>query len=140
MGRSNQHEKGVARMSNEHPQPAPLQTGTANPTVEGPPYVQLFQKAHQHIVMLDHIDEQLNQLIAKRTELQEELRMLQQQINDELEDRISGLGEQPGSLLGAVAAAGAASATSSSTPPTAQRAHAGSNRFANQSLTTLANE
>jgi uncharacterized coiled-coil protein SlyX len=114
----------------------------AGPGVEGPPYVQLFQKAHQHIVLLDRIDEQLAQLWSKRTDLQEELRTLQQQINDELEDRISAVGEPPAGILGNVAAAGAASVGGAPHPPLAQRAGAGANanRFANQSLTTLAGE
>ena len=111
------------------------QSAATNPGVEGPPYVQLFQKAHQHIVMLDRIDEQLTQLWNRRQELQEELRVLQQQINEELEDRISAIGEPPTRILGNVAAAGAAG-TNATTPPLAQRANA--SRFANQSLTTLA--
>jgi hypothetical protein len=56
------------------------------------PYVQLFQKAHQKIVLLERLDEQFTQLIVKRQELQEELRDIQTQINDEFESRLSAVG------------------------------------------------
>ena len=56
------------------------------------PYVQLFQKAHQKIVLLERLDEQFTQLIVKRQELQEELRDIQTQINDEFETRLRTVG------------------------------------------------
>jgi hypothetical protein len=52
------------------------------------PYVQLFQKAHQRIVMLERLDEQVNQILSKRQELQDELRSIQAQLNEEFEARI----------------------------------------------------
>ena len=52
------------------------------------PYVQLFQKTHQKIVLLERIEEQFGQLLAKRQELQEELRELQSQINEEFDTRL----------------------------------------------------
>lgn len=52
------------------------------------PYVQLFQKAHQKIVMLERLDEQMTQMITKRQELQEELRSIQSQLNTEFDTRL----------------------------------------------------
>lgn len=52
------------------------------------PYVQLFQKAHQRIVMLERLDEQVQQILSKRQELQDELRSIQAQLNEEFESRI----------------------------------------------------
>ena len=72
-------------------------------------YVQLFQKAHQKIVMLERLDEQLMQLWTKRQELQDELRAVQAQINQELESRIKSSGEPPAKLLGAIAGSAAKS-------------------------------
>jgi hypothetical protein len=66
-------------------------------------YVQLFQKAHQKIVLLERLDEQVMQLWTKRQELQDELRAVQAQINQELEQRIKASGEAPAKLLGAIA-------------------------------------
>src|ERR1700709_2645192 len=53
------------------------------------PYVQLFQKAHQKIVTLERLDEQLQQILSKRNELQDELRSIQAQINEEFDQRIN---------------------------------------------------
>ena len=58
------------------------------------PYVQLFQKAHQKIVTLERLDEQLQQILSKRNELQDELRSIQAQINEEFDQRIN-LSEEP---------------------------------------------
>ncbi|HVT88067.1 MAG TPA: hypothetical protein VHD56_04380 [Tepidisphaeraceae bacterium] len=52
------------------------------------PYVQLFQKAHQKIVMLERLDEQMVQMIAKRQELQDELKSIQSQLNEEFDTRL----------------------------------------------------
>jgi hypothetical protein len=67
----------------------------SNPTDQTPggidaaaPYVQLFQKAHQKIVMLERLEEQVAQLVSKRQELQDELRDIQTQINDEFDTRL----------------------------------------------------
>jgi hypothetical protein len=65
-------------------------------TGDSAPYVQLFQKAHQKIVMLERLDEQAVQIQAKRQELQEELRSIQAQLNEEFETRITpGEGAAP---------------------------------------------
>jgi hypothetical protein len=52
------------------------------------PYVQLFQKAHQRIVMLERLEEQVQQILGKRQELQDELRSIQAQLNEEFDSRI----------------------------------------------------
>lgn len=52
------------------------------------PYVQLFQKAHQRIVMLERLEEQVQQIQTKRLELQDELRSIQSQLNEEFDTRI----------------------------------------------------
>src|SRR5262245_41736872 len=70
---------------------------------EGAPYVQLFQKAHQRIVTLDRLDEQIGQLLAKRDVVQEELKGLQSKINEELESRIRCAVESPARVLSAIA-------------------------------------
>lgn len=67
-------------------------------------YVQLFQKAHQKIVTLDRLDEQLVQLLAKRQEAVDELRAIQAQIGQELETRASSRDESSGKVFAAVAA------------------------------------
>ena len=113
---------------------------TDQPAGDGAPYVQLFQKAHQKIVLLERLEEQLAQLIAKRQDLQEELRIVQRHINDELEHRINTNGESATRILNNVANGGAASARGGNIPM-AQVASApvvGSDRFATQSLTSLA--
>jgi hypothetical protein len=55
--------------------------GTTHPTAA------LFQKAHSKVVALQRVDEQLTGLIDQRRRLQEELRSVQKQINEEL-DRV----------------------------------------------------
>ena len=49
------------------------------------PATAMFQKAHGRIVMLQRIDEQLAVLLDQRRKVQEELRLVQQQINEEFE-------------------------------------------------------
>lgn len=93
-------------------------------SAEGAQYVQLFQKAHQKIVMLDRFEEQIAQLLEKREELQEELKALQSQINEELEVRIRAGIESPARVLGAIAG----SVTGRN----------GAERFGSQSLTAMA--
>jgi hypothetical protein len=60
-----------------------------NPPGDAAPYVQLFQKAHQKIVTLERLDEQITQIMTKRQELQDELRNIQAQINEEFDQRIN---------------------------------------------------
>ena len=57
------------------------------------------QKAHQKIVLLERLEEQLAQMIAKRQDLHEELRIVQRHINEELEQRINVNGESPTRIL-----------------------------------------
>jgi hypothetical protein len=53
------------------------------------PTVALFQKAHAKMITLQRVDEQLQTLIDQRKKLQEELRGIQTQINDEFERLLS---------------------------------------------------
>ena len=47
--------------------------------------VALFQKAHAKIVTLQRVDEQFQSLVDQRRKLQEEIRAVQAQINEEFE-------------------------------------------------------
>jgi hypothetical protein len=67
--------------------------------------VQLFQRAHQKMVMLQRVEDQMQQLLNQRRSIQDELRGIQVQINEEF-DR----------LLRANAAAGAAGAGGAAGP------------------------
>lgn len=51
------------------------------------PTAALFQKAHAKLVTLQRIDEQLTSLLDQRKKLQDELREVQAQINEEF-DRV----------------------------------------------------
>jgi predicted nucleic acid-binding Zn-ribbon protein len=62
------------------------------------PAAQLFQKAHQKMVTLSRVDEQIAQLMSKRKTLQEELREVQLEINGEFE-RMIQIAEQPPAVL-----------------------------------------
>ena len=67
------------------------------------PAVPLFQRAHARMVTLARVDEQLAQLLQQRAKLQEELRGVQQQINDEFE-RITHMDEEaPSKILNQIA-------------------------------------
>ncbi len=110
---------------------------TDQPAGDGAPYVALFQKAHQKIVLLERLEEQLAQLLAKRQDLQEELRIVQRHINEELEHRINSNGESPTRILNNVASAAGAPGKI----PMAQVATGpvvGGDRFASQTLTSMA--
>lgn len=48
------------------------------------PMVAIFQRAHGRVVTLQRIDEQLAGLLEQRRRVQDELRAIQNQINDEL--------------------------------------------------------
>ena len=52
------------------------------------PAVSLFQKAHGRMTTLQRIDEQMNALLDQRRKIQEELRTIQQLINEEF-DRVT---------------------------------------------------
>jgi hypothetical protein len=111
---------------------------TDQPTGDGAPYVQLFQKAHQKIVLLERLEEQLAQMIAKRQDLQEELRIVQRHINDELEQRINVNGESPARILNNVA--GSAARQSATNAQSVAAAPVVLDRFASQSITSMAGE
>jgi hypothetical protein len=112
---------------------------TDQPTGDGAPYVQLFQKAHQKIVLLERLEEQLSQMIAKRQDLQEELRIVQRHINEELEMRINVNGESPARILNNVA--GSAAARTNGTADKNATSQVVIDRFASaQSITSMAGE
>lgn len=54
--------------------------------------VQLFQRAHQKMVILQRVEEQLQQLLNQRRSIQDELRGIQVQINEEF-DRMLRAGQ-----------------------------------------------
>jgi hypothetical protein len=74
----------------------------AGAPAQASPTAALFQKAHAKIVTLQRIDEQLTSLLDQRRKLQDELREVQSQINDEFnrvirdsDDSHPRLAEQP---------------------------------------------
>ena len=85
----------------------PTTSPSAASSKENAQSVQLFQRAHQKMVMLQRVEDQLQQLLNQRRSIQDELRGIQVQINEEF-DR----------LLKAAAAAAGANGT---TPTTSSR-------------------
>jgi hypothetical protein len=80
---------------------------TQAPTAAGgqsPQSVQLFQRAHQKMVMLQRVDDQIQTLLNQRRSVQDELRGIQVQINEEF-DRLlrSGGVTAPTRLLADIA-------------------------------------
>lgn len=71
---------------------------TETPTRENPA-VALFQKAHQKMVTLQRLDEQVTAILDQRRKLQEELRDVQNQINGEFERVMKASAEGPAALL-----------------------------------------
>lgn len=65
--------------------------------------VQLFQRAHQKMVMLQRIDDQIQQLVNQRRSIQDELRGIQVQINEEFDKLIRTGGGGPARLLAEIA-------------------------------------
>jgi predicted nucleic acid-binding Zn-ribbon protein len=59
------------------------ESAAASAPAQASPTAALFQKAHAKIVTLQRIDEQLTSLVDQRKKLQDELREVQSQINDE---------------------------------------------------------
>lgn len=57
------------------------------------PTVQLFQRAHQKITQLGRIDEQIAQLLSRRRGLQDELRSIQGEINEEFDRQLGAVDE-----------------------------------------------
>ncbi len=60
--------------------------------------VQLFQDAHQKMVMLKRVDEQMNQLVQRRRTLMDELRTVQGQINEEFDKMFQAGHDMPARL------------------------------------------
>ena len=60
--------------------------------------VQLFQRAHGRMVMLQRIDEQFRGILAQRQRVQDELKGIQAQINEEF-DRVVNQSISPSSAM-----------------------------------------
>ena len=67
------------------------------------PAVSLFQKAHGRMTTLQRIDEQLNALLDQRRKIQEELRTIQQLINEEFDRVTRQSGSGPNRVLSRIA-------------------------------------
>ncbi|MFT3785649.1 MAG: hypothetical protein QM770_05720 [Tepidisphaeraceae bacterium] len=76
----------------------------ATGAAQSPQSVQLFQRAHQKMVMLQRVDDQIQTLLNQRRSVQDELRGIQVQINEEF-DRLlrAGNGGAPTRLLAEIA-------------------------------------
>ena len=70
---------------------------------ETSPVVAMFQKAHGRMVMLQRLDEQLTGLLDQRRKIQDELRQVQYQINDEFDRVMKQADEAPAKLLSQIA-------------------------------------
>jgi hypothetical protein len=70
------------------------------------PCVALFQKAHQKLVTLQRLDEQLASLLTQRRKLQDDLRDVQEQINDEFERVMQVADQTPARILADIAQPG----------------------------------
>ena len=55
----------------------------------------LFQRAHQKIVLLQRLDEQLSGLLEQRRKMQDELRGVQALLNDEFDRLTRSIGDVP---------------------------------------------
>jgi hypothetical protein len=67
------------------------------------PAVSLFQKAHGRMTTLQRIDEQVAALLDQRRKIQEELRTIQQLINEEFDRVTRQSGTAPGRVLSRIA-------------------------------------
>ncbi len=63
------------------------------------PTVQLFQRAHQKMVVLQRVEDQIQQYMNQRRSIQDELRGIQVQINEEFDRLLRATGQQPSRLL-----------------------------------------
>jgi hypothetical protein len=88
-------------MANETPAPQPQQQQQ-----QTSPTVALFQKAHQRMVMLQRLDEQLAGIMEQRRRLSDELRGIQFQINEEFDKMMKAADEGPARILGQIAETG----------------------------------
>jgi hypothetical protein len=66
---------------------------------ESNPAVALFQKAHQKMVTLQRLDEQIALIMEQRNRIQDELRDVQSQINGEFDRVMKAAAENPAKLL-----------------------------------------
>ena len=81
---------------------SPATVTVANPaTAVSPSTVALFQKAHAKMVTLQRVDDQLVALTDQRKKLQDELRTLQTQINDEFNRLVQQPADAPGGMAAA---------------------------------------
>jgi len=81
---------------------SPATVTAANPaTAVSPSTVALFQKAHAKMVTLQRVDDQLVALTDQRKKLQDELRTLQTQINDEFNRLVQQPADAPGGMAAA---------------------------------------
>ena len=81
---------------------SPATVTASNPaTAVSPSTVALFQKAHAKMVTLQRVDDQLVALTDQRKKLQEELRTLQTQINDEFNRLVLQPADAPTALAAA---------------------------------------
>ena len=71
------------------------QAAVANAPAHTSPTAALFQKAHAKLITLQRIDEQLNGILDQRRKLQDELRDVQGQINEEFDRVIKDAQEAP---------------------------------------------
>jgi len=63
------------------------------------PTVQLFQRAHQKMVLLQRVEDQIQQYVNQRRSIQDELRGIQVQINEEFDRLLRTTGQAPSRLL-----------------------------------------
>jgi hypothetical protein len=70
------------------------------------PAVSLFQKAHGRMTTLQRIDEQLTALLDQRRRIQDELRSIQQLINEEFDRVTRQSASAPGRVLSRIAEVG----------------------------------
>jgi hypothetical protein len=78
---------------------APPQPPAADSTPpENTNSVRLFQRAHQKMVMLQRIEDQMQQLLHQRRSIQDELRGIQVQINEEFDRLIRAAAEASASV------------------------------------------
>ena len=67
------------------------------------PAVSLFQKAHGRMTTVQRIDEQVAALLDQRRKIREELRTIQQLINEEFDRITRAGGNAPGAMLTRIA-------------------------------------
>lgn len=81
-----------------------VENTTQSGSKESSASVQLFQRAHQKMVLLQRVDDQIQQLLNQRRSVQDELRGIQVQINEEFDKLLrAGNGQAAGRLLAEIA-------------------------------------